>query len=211
MSGIAFVLEAWKNADLAAWCVANVRRAYPEGRIAIFSDGDPDPAYRAIAEKNGAELAYGERLWTMGNAGPLWRRRLSWFLSSPGPYLAKIDTDTGIYRPFRALPEGDCIFGTVWKDAWGGPFVTGGFVGLTRGAAEAIAASDILEGPELRGFNNPKADPPMNAEDRALGEVAARLGIRLADHPEVASRWKVRAPNADLKYAAVHPCKDGRL
>lgn len=207
MSGPTFVLEVWRSLALYEWCIANVRTAYPESRIIVFSDGDPAPEYRRLAAPHGAEVTYGERLWGEGNAGPLWLRRLRSFAERPTDYLVKIDTDTGIYRPLRWLPEGDCLFGTVWETS----FVTGGFIGISRGAALRILESGALDDETLRSFNLPSATPPINTEDRAISWVATRLGIPLVDHPEVASRWKVRTPNPDLKYAVVHPCKDGKL
>lgn len=207
---ISFYVEAWKNAELTRACVGYARVAYPEARIALFSDGDPDPAYRTIGEEHSAEVIYGERLWVMEKAGPLWKRRFKHFMCDQTEYLFKIDTDTGIYRPFLMLPKDDAIFGTIWAHE-PIPFITGGFIGMPRSIAARILSSGLLDDDFLKDYNNPDATPPMNTEDRALGAIAQRLGIKLLDHPEVRSLWKQRTPNPSGDFAVIHPCKDGRL
>jgi len=200
---IAFYLEARLNAGLAGWCVGNVRSAYPGARITLFSDGDPDPAYQDLGRAHGAEVVYGERLWGEGaKAGALWMRRLSHFAAAPRDFFVKMDTDTGLYRPLSYLPDRECLFGTVWKPPK--PFVTGGFMGMTRSAVDKVHRAGSSDPDFMAAY-------AAGVEDRALSAVASRLGIALHDHPEVASRWKVRMPNPDLRYAVVHPCKDGRL
>lgn len=207
---VRFYLEAWQNPDLARACIQHVRTAYPKAGITLFSDGDPDPAYKGIGQEHSAEVIYGERLWIPGKAGLLWKRRFEHFMSDPAEYLFKIDTDTAVYRPFLFLPKRDAIFGTL-RGCIPIPFITGGFIGMKPGRVAQILDSGILDQSFLRNHYNANETPPINNDDRALGEIAQRLGLPLIDHPEVSSLWKKRVPNPDLRFAVVHPCKDGKL
>jgi hypothetical protein len=210
MPSVHVVLEAYQNLALAAWCAGCVRKAYPEAKITVIADGDMDPAYGKLSSHK-TRVIYGEQLWLAGRAGELWERRFRVFMEDPADHLFKIDTDTGFYRPLTEIPDCRGLFGTLWEGEKG--FITGGFIGMGRDTAVEIFRSGLLNNETLGRFNVKDYDPKSGicADDRALSYTAIQLGMRLVDHPEISSRWRVRVDNSDLKYAVVHPCKDGQL
>jgi len=207
---IFFHLEVYFDRySLANWCLTNLRRCFPRSRVLVVSDGDPDPRYLEFKERHGVEVSYGEHLCVPHGSGPFWRRRFDNFLAGTEEYLIKIDSDTGFYRRFGALPSGRCLFGTLGKDHAGVRFIQGGLIGMNRETVEQILRSGILNSYEISRWASSAQGFP--SEDKAIATAAKHLWIPLVNHPEVMSQWKKRIKNTDLKYAVVHPCKDARL
>lgn len=210
---VVFHLEVFDGYfDISNWFLENVRKAWPGSRVIVVSDGDKNPRYEEFRERYKAEVSYGEHLWGEGASGPLWERRFNAFLNGSGRWLLRMDSDAGVYRRLKRLPEGDCLFGTLFRLPGGrGFFAQGGAMGVTRGAAEKLMTSGALKSEKVANWNHLWRRQMMASDDRGIGEAARAVGIPTWNHPEFACSWKNRAANADLKYAIVHPCKNGKL
>lgn len=209
---VTFYVETWRNAPLLLQTLRHLREAYPAERVVVFSDGD-FKIESAPFLRLGAQFYYGERLWPGGGSGLLWKRRIDDFLLSPSPWLVKIDSDTAVYRSLRTWPAAPCLFGTINHHP-DGPrdFIQGGWIGMDDASARRILESGLLEADFVRAMNHDaRPGVSLSSDDRAISLVATRLGIPLLGHPEIACFWKLRTPNPDLRYAAVHPAKDGLL
>jgi hypothetical protein len=209
---VTFYVETWRNTPLLLLTLGHLRVAYPGERVVVFSDGDLEARGEPFLDL-GAEFLHGERLWPAGGSGLLWKRRLDHFFRSPTPWLVKVDSDTAIYRSVRDWPAGPCLFGTINHHPDGPQdFVQGGWIGMDRASAGKILSSGLLNSDLVRDMNHDAALPVrISSDDRAISAVAERLGIPLIDHPEIACFWRRRTPNPDLRYAVVHPAKDGLL
>lgn len=209
---LTFVMEVYKNLPLARRCLSNLRDHYPRSRVIVWSDGDPDGEIGVAVAEAGGIFRQGERLWLGRTSGPLWERRFKEYLDFPTPYLVKIDTDTAFYRRIRQLPKHDGMFGTIAWSLECPKLIQGGFIGMTRKVVEKILASGMLKSDEMKKFSYVhEGGEVLASEDKALGSLAASLGISLYDHPEISSNWKDRTPNPGRQYAVIHPCKDGSL
>jgi len=67
-SDLVFYLQMYHDIDLAKWCLDNIRRHYPDSRLMLVSDGDPNPEYPVMAESFGAGSAaiWREQRWIDG-------------------------------------------------------------------------------------------------------------------------------------------------
>jgi len=205
-SDLVFHMEVYKGYfDITRWCLGRIRSCYPTARIVLVSDGDPDPRYKEFLSF-GIELEYGEHLYSGELSGPLWIRRFENYLRKPAKYLIRTDSDVGFYRRFHQLPQSKCIFGTPC-----GEFIQGGILGITHDAILGIMSSGLLKESRMRGFSHEANGVWMASDDAALGWVARVLGIPMVSHPEFHSTWQLPVPNYALRYAVMHPCKNGSL
>lgn len=203
---LVFHLEVYKGYfDITRWCLGRIRSCYPGSRIVVVSDGDPDSRYAEYLE-HGIELVYGDHLSLPEMSGELWQRRFANYLSSPGKYLFRVDSDAGFYRRFSSLPATKCLFGTPCCD-----FIQGGMMGLTTDAVVEIMDSDLLKAPWMRECNHDANGIRMPSDDLAIGRVAQSLGIPLVKHPEFHCTWTQRVNNPNLQFAVIHPCKNATL
>lgn len=209
---VTFYVETWRNSPLLLRTLGHLRRAYPRERVVVFSDGDREAVPGPFVAQ-GALFHDGERLWPEGGSGLLWKRRLLDFAKHPTPWLVKIDSDTAVYRELRLWPLPPCLFGTINHHPDGPKdFIQGGWIGMDQKSARRILDSGQLDGDPVRAMNHEAAPGVrISSDDRAISRVAESLGIPLLDHPEIACFWRVRTPNPDLRYAVVHPAKDGLL
>ena len=209
---VTFYVETWKNTPLLLLTLGHLRAAYPSERVVVFSDGDTEARGGPFLDL-GAEFLQGERLWPAGGSGLLWTRRLGHFFRSPSSWLVKIDADTAVYRSVRDWPVGPCLFGTINHHPDGPKdFVQGGWIGMDRSSARKILSSGLLDSDLVRDMDHDsRPGVRISSDDRAISAVARGLGIPLLDHPEIACFWRRRTPNPDLRYAVVHPAKDGLL
>jgi hypothetical protein len=190
---------------ITEWCIRNIRRCYPGARVVVVSDGDADPRYNEYM-RLGAELEYGEHLYSTGDSGALWRRRFHNFMKRPARFFFRADSDVGFYRRFGALPQTDCIFGSPCVD-----FIQGGLMGFTSDAINRLISSGILSEPWMRECVHVTDKGVMASDDRAICRAAQTLGIPLVDHHEFHCAWQERVQNSDERYAVIHPCKNGSL
>lgn len=213
---ITFYLNVYRDRDLLSDCLTQLRQVYPQSRVIMRSDGDQDPEIAAIARKYDSECDYGERLMVIEKGGEIVQEMLRLFLAKPTAYLFKIDPDTRIVRPFKALPDRLCVFGTLQHH---GDFfsIQGGCIGFTLDAAQKLYASNFLLDPEFT-----KRPPPwsinqylmrrpmelgLTSIDWVLGWVCKKMEVELVDWPEIMSEWQVTPENEDLRYAVTHPHK----
>lgn len=213
---LTFYLNSRGDADLLDGCLAPLRAAYPRARVIIRADGDDDPAIAAAGARHGAEVIYGEWLFTIAAGGRIVDEMLRLFLRAPTRWLFKIDPDTRVHRRFERLPAVDCIFGTVQQQ--GGLYsIQGGCVGFTAGSAERLHASGAARDPALAqipppwAFNRALRGRPvergLTSVDWVVGWTARALGIPLVDWPEILSEWQITPDDPDGRYAVTHPHK----
>lgn len=219
---LTFCLQVFRDHGLARTCLRAVRRAYPEARLVVVSDGDDDPRWPVLCARFRAEYARGERLYAVEHGGRIVARLLDLHLARPTRWLLRIDTDTRVHRRFRRLPRGTCVFGTLERRTYAHgeilepPVVQGGCLGFTLEAVQRLRASGVFEDPALRDYAATWADT-RDALERARGgrvsfDHLLRHGCRQAHVElraceEVHSCWRGRVRNPGLRYAVTHPHK----
>lgn len=221
-TALTFHVQVYRDHWLAQRCLARVRALFPGARLLLVSDGDPDPRWARLAARHAAEYVRGERLYALQHGGAIVQRMLDLFVQAPTPWLLRIDTDTRVHRRFRWLPDGLCLFGTLehrthgYGEALVPPCVQGGFIGITRAAAERLHGSGLFSSPRLRDHGATWADTRDTRERARHGRVsfdhlvrygARQLDITLVEFDEVRSVWRGRIDNRGLRYAATHPHK----
>ncbi len=213
---LTFFLNVYHDGDFLMGCLESLRKVYPESRLIVRSDGDLDPRICELAKTNGGEFEAGNRLYPIENGGQVMHEMFSCFFRRPTPYLFKIDPDTQVARPFRALPETRCLFGTLQRQR---PLysIQGGCIGITLDAARELYRSKILLRPELCQRPPPYAFSRyvikttvvdgLTCDDWLLGWACTELGIEMTDWPEILSEWRIAQKNEDRRYAITHPHK----
>lgn len=220
---IAWGMHVYKDRDQLAWCAPLLREHYPTARVVVIADGDGE-RYEDLAERYGLDLVIGEHLYHRDTGHAFVNRMLTHLLSGSESYLFKIDPDTRIWRRFRQLPAMTAVFGTFETLSEGGRSeiqtpanIQGGCVGMTRDAAAAILASQVLNYqscavdyartwarfPEALHF----AQHGGLLEDCIFSWGAYQCGIPFVESPEIRSRWRMTPPNPDLRFAVTHPHK----
>jgi len=214
---LTFFAQVYNNYDAAAECLGDLRKHYPASRVVLRSDGDSDPRFPILAERNGAEFHKEPRLFGIENGGAAVERMLVLFIEKPTQYLFKIDPDTVIHRRFRYLPVRSGLFGTL-QTVPETPSVQGGCMGFTRDAAEQILQSEMLRDSRLSEPARFISDSPyfFRMTDRAnrcglasfdwiVPWVASELGIPIYPFDEVNSGWRQAPQNPNQRYAVTHP------
>lgn len=214
---LTFFALTYKNYDATAECLADLRKHYPESRVILRSDGDPDPRLPIIAKRHNTDFRGESRLFGIENGGAVIERMLVIFLEKPTRYLFKIDPDTVIHRRFRYLPVRSGLFGTLQCEQET-PSVQGGCMGFTRDAAEQILRSEMLRDSRLREPAKFINDSPyffrmahradrcgLASFDWIVPWIAGELGIAIYSFDEVNSGWKQPPPNPEQRYAVSHP------
>src|SRR5688500_18563009 len=88
---LTFFALTYKNYDATADCLSDLRKHYPESRVILRSDGDPDPRFPLLARRYNTEFRSESRLFRIENGGAVIERMLEIFLEKPTRYLLKID------------------------------------------------------------------------------------------------------------------------
>ena len=219
---LTFCMLVYEDHERAVWCLENLRRSYPEARVIVISDGDPDPRHETLAQRFGVRYVAGERLYPVANGGRLIARMFDLFLEQPTRWFFKIDTDTGIYRRFRPLPGEADLFGDWARIET--RCLQGGCIGIARSAVERMHASRLLLGPELLDPRTSWArdldgslipacveraeQQGLIAFEFVLTWCAHRLGLEIEQFLDIRSEWKFRPSNPEDVFAVVHPIKD---
>ncbi len=214
---LTFVVSMRFDFDRALTMLARLRLIYPNAKVVVRSDGDPDPRIRRLTQDVGCEVIFGEHLYPVEKRGAIVSAILELGTRHQAAYLFKIDTDTRFDRQFTALPEIEsCVFGTLQASGVEGQVsLQGGCVGLTRLAALKLLESGVLTAPEL---DDPFATWAFGAAsihratvlrlasfDWILAWACSRLGIPMLDWPEIRSAWQRPPDNFDLNAAVIHP------
>jgi hypothetical protein len=214
---ITFYLNVYYDVELLQKCLTQLRRVYPQSRLILRADGDPNPDIAKIAEEYQAEFHYGERLFIIEKGGQIVHEMLRIFLEkNETRYLFKIDPDTRIVRPFNELPDIPCVFGSVQHQ--GELFsIQGGCLGITLDIAQEFYKSGFFLDAALGNrpppwvLNDSLARRPMRlgltSIDWTVGWACKKMDIELVDWPEIRSEWQVTPQNDDLRYAVTHPHK----
>ena len=213
---LTFYLNTYYDCELLEICLQQLRKVYPKSHIIIRSDGDPDQSIPVIARQYNGKYAYGERLMIIQKGGEIVHEMFRHFLVNPTPYLFKIDPDTRVSRPFKALPDELCVFGTVQHQA--DLFsIQGGCIGFTLDAVKKLYASNLFMDTELAQcpppwcINEALLRRPMQlgltSIDWTLGWVCKKTNIKLVNCPEIMSKWLYTPKNEGLRYAVTHPHK----
>lgn len=220
-----FICNAYRDFFQLSLNLPELRRYYPNERIVIISDGDPDSRYADLAAKFTCEFLAGERLYSLECGAKIIARLLTVFLAAPGDYLVKFDTDTRFFRRFSLDPPG-ASSGCIWG-AFGVRYLQGGCRLLSRDGASKLIDSGVLTG--TRYFDLESWCPPVAeefykrsgkvSEDFILRDALLEAGIDICDHPEVFSvgnvkRWRAMDPqtlrrviNTNRRYSVTHPWK----
>ena len=214
---LTFFALTYHDYNATAQCLADLRKHYPQSRVILRSDGDPDSRLPLLAASNDVDFRGESRLFGIENGGAIIERMLALFLERPTPYLFKIDPDTVIHRRFKYLPVRNGVFGTMQCEPET-PSVQGGCMGFTRIAAEQILASKMLRDSRLEDPAKYIDDSPyfFRMTDRAnrcalasfdwiVPWVASELGIAIYPFDEVNSGWQQPPPNPNQRYAVSHP------
>ncbi len=84
---LTFFALVYKNYDAAVECLRDLRKHYPASNVILRSDGDPDPRFPILAERNNVDFREELRLFGIENGGAVIERMLELFLEKPTPYL----------------------------------------------------------------------------------------------------------------------------
>lgn len=210
-----FYLNVYQDVSLLPACLSQLRSVYPQSRLILRSDGDPNPEIEILAGKYDSEIHYGERLMVLEKGGEIVHEMLRLFLSHETAYLFKIDPDTRIVRPFLGLPDSCCVFGTIQHQ---GELhsIQGGCIGFTLDTIHKFYSSEFFLDPELTKYPPPwviteallnRPNLGLTSIDWVLAWACKMMEIELVDWPEIMSEWQVTPNNEDLRYAVTHPHK----
>lgn len=221
---LTFLIHVYGDGPDLPPCLDSLRTIYPTSRLLLVSDGDNDPALPSLADRYGAELERGERLFPIENGGKIVQRQLDLYLRQPSDYFFKLEADSRVHRRFRYLPTTCSVFGTlervtsIGQVAIDPPNVQGGCMGFTRDAADSLAESGLLLSDELLNPQSTYADCPdmvWRAEDVGLVSIdfltrwaCTRLGIPLQEFAEVRSLYRGTIPANGGGFAITHPHKN---
>ncbi|MEZ4750816.1 MAG: glycosyltransferase family A protein [Bdellovibrionota bacterium] len=207
MHSITWHIQVYQDQHYLPVCLGALRQSYPDSRVFLISDGDPNPQFAQIAKSFGGECYYGERLIGAEKGGEVVHRFLDRYLEKPSDYLIKIDGDTLVKRRFVYLPspKNALLMGTrqVGGD---GPddlvSVQGGCIIFSHTAAAKMHTSKLFLDPRLKPpisawarhgtHQQSRLEKGLTSHDWTIGWVCRELNIQIWDHPEVASYWKER-------------------
>lgn len=189
------------------WCLANVRRVYPESHIFVIADGKDNPAWREVCRIKNAEYIVSDRMKVRGSGAIWWARFFQKCLEYDASVYFKIDPDTKLHRPFRRVPNIE-IFGSAH-----GKIIQGGIQGFLRRTVERIVASNVCFHPKYKDESTWAIDCMSYLEEKGevstdflLTDIARQLRLRMMNWSEVHSQWKKKTPFR-LDVAATHPHK----
>lgn len=213
-SDLTFLVHSYQDSEQLDPMLIELRGIYPEARLIVCSDGDPDPELPVIAAKSEAEFHLGENLYSYEHGGAVCHRMLNLFLSKPTPYFFKVDPDTKFHRRFAYLPAHSGMFGTLQCSEWLCS-IQGGCFGLTLDWATWLHRNQVMLDPSLNHYEKTWAVHPwlLNhcrklgrvSSDWLFGYVATTVGIPQFGFGEVMSHWRKPVVNDGLKYAVTHP------
>lgn len=204
-ASLTFALSVAEEAELLDLCLRRLRTALPDARVLVVTDDNDDPIFDTLAATHRAELTRGRPMYAQEAGGRWWREMLALDAEAPADHLFKIDPDTWVRRPFRALPNPEIVqvFGRpVLDDGFvHRPHMQGGCIGITRAAATALRESGLFDDP---GYAQPayaralcitaqhlehrRATGKLST-DLIFADVCYRLDIPFVRHPEVHSLW----------------------
>lgn len=216
-SDITFLIQVYKDFDLATCALTRLRKYFPKSRLVIISDGDPDPRYKIFIEKFGAEFYMQERLYTIEHGGMLPHRWLEYFFILPTKYLIRVDTDTRFDRRFHYLPIATGI--DVFGRSEGPKRLQGGCIVFSYVAAKKLLDTKIFLSQSLKDPNvwGEKLEKNILEEKIQAGEIATdwvlkwaflQENINVYCFNEIYSTWKISIPNDKKTFAVVHPDKN---
>jgi hypothetical protein len=220
-AGLCWYIQTFRDVSRLRQTLASVRTLYPDSRVLVVSDGDPDPEIGRACSRYSAEFTLRQRLMTVEHGGAPVQQMLEAFLAAAGAVLIKIDPDTDVRRRFSVMPAEDdpSVYGTVQSS---GPAsnrlisIQGGCIIIPRRAAAELASSTLLTSERLRppalewAINEvlvTRARDGLTSYDWSLGWACRELGLLSKDHPEVFSRYQARLVNLrrHRHQAVAHP------
>lgn len=206
MHSITWHIQVYEDLEYLATCLSAIRRWYPASRIFVISDGNPDPEIQKIAGRFQTECYYEERLFGVEHGGEIVHRFLDRYLAAPSDFLVKVDGDTRINRRFWYLPKTKrpLLMGKRQTAGNGNEdlvSVQGGCIAMNHAAASLMHNSKLFLDARLKpptlAWARPgtpqelRAKKGLTSHDWTIGWVCKELKIRIYDHPEIASYWKV--------------------
>lgn len=221
---VAFLFHVYKEFDLARRLIRQIKFFFPSSDILGISDGTTNDGFRFYCHTHNVKYLEHQRLFyqTTGNQ---WIKRMFRFFQaySEANYLIKIDPDSYVLRRFEFLPDLD-ISGTPFKLSDKISFVHGGCALYSKYACQKILDTNLIDANEYRTnmafayrrFMAPYKQRNEEAqverffcEDRVLGDVGNKLGLRLGEWTEICADQSEKKPEdyTDMKYAVIHAVK----
>ncbi len=184
--------------------LSRIARNLPAAAVTVFLNGGNGSEALRIAQPHGFSVVEGANLGTNAAWHFWWLRMLLFFRKTKADFCLKLDPDTMVDAPPKAIPNAD-YFGSIWLSRrYRIPFIQGGATGLSIRAVCRLLDSGIL----VRGNAClPQVSEPWTnlADDQHLGVILARLGIAATLWPECHSEWRTPVANENREYAIVHP------
>ncbi|MDQ3874358.1 MAG: hypothetical protein M3322_02235, partial [Actinomycetota bacterium] len=211
---LCFTMSVVDERELVHDRVRRIRRVYPRSTVVLLLDGD----VREKSWPSGDGIVTrrtGGALYALGGRGRVVHAHLEAFLESGARWWFKVDPDTVVRRPLKALPDERSFFGTL-QGGEPAPSLQGGCIGGTREAVVELVTSGVLLAPELAdvagtwGRGNPnvlaRARRGVTSFDFVHAWACREVRIPLRTHPEIRSEWKEPPLDAE-RYAITHPHK----
>jgi hypothetical protein len=212
----AFFFPVWDDAHLCARLISDIRIHYPTADVVGVTDGAiaDGELFKRFCDRNGVVLVETETRLKLPKYGGLWLQRLfeEALIRTRSEILIRTEGDTRLHRAFDYFPEAD-IGGTLSHQI--PRFPRGGCVFWRREALEKIVQSGLLGDPKYKDFcsysrygkwrhEGEKEDwTPILCSDQIIGDVIARLGLRLTAWDEVNIQFRGE-PDTE-GFAASHP------
>lgn len=221
---VAFLFHIYKEFDLAKRLIRQIKFFFPSAQILGIADGTENSNFKEFCFEHNVWYIEHQRLFYQFT-GNQWIKRMFCFFeaSSHADYLIKIDPDCYILKRFEFLPYLD-IAGTPFKLSDKIAFIHGGCALYSRRACQAILSTDLIDAEEYRTnmafayrrFLAPYKQRNEEAEierffceDRVIGDVANKLGLKMGQWDEVYADQGEKDPKdyADMNYAVIHAVK----
>jgi hypothetical protein len=214
----AFFFPVWEDSHLCSRLISDIRTYYPAADVVAITDGpiaDGEP-FKRFCDRNGVVLVETETRLKLPKYGGLWLQRLfeEALIRTRSEILIRTEGDTRLHRAFDYFPDAD-IGGTLSHQI--PRFPRGGCVFWRREAIERILQSGWLGDPKYKDLfysysrygkwrqEGEKEDwTPILCSDRIVGDLIARLGLRLAAWDEVNVQFRGTPPYSE-GFAASHP------
>lgn len=219
---VVFVMPVFRDSDVARRSLKRLRQHYPGSRIVLVSDGDAAFPGDALSSEFSAEYVLGENLYGMDAGGRMVQRYLDIYLSAPGRFLVRLDTDARLDRRFRWLPRREGLYGKIGERSG---TIQGGCILLTDGAVRTLNSRGVFLREELKDAAatwgkystaenlQRKIEQGRVAYDKVLHWGCVTAGVPIRRFSEIYAVWKWSQDFEDMarsrpgRFAIVHPDK----
>lgn len=199
-----------------AWCLGNLRNAYPDARVFVITDGfRPDAEeLKSISNAHGAEFHEQEKLIRLDRGAEWWHRFFALACLDAPTHAAKVDPDTWVHRPLVHFPDA-AAFGRVENRFLDVENLQGGFQVFSRTAMlKMLVSGEPLHHRyrdqrnwNIRNVCRMSVEQGKISTDFTLMAMLRRLGLKWAHSPEIDSWWH-QPPRFKAGAAVTHPHKN---